>query len=239
MIETGKLAALGRLAGGVAHEINNPVNIMMQKAQWSQELLEDFDFSQSDDTLPEVRSELEAIVRQARRCRDIVSKLMSLGGRVDPRASEFCPRDAVRGVLEGASGRASELGVAFRTRFDEDTPMVLLPLAEIEQVLRHLVDNALDAMSPGGGTLTMSVAIAPEGTVRIELADTGHGVDPAIEERLFEPFFSTKDVGQGSGLGLSICHGILKSLGGDVAFVRPDGPGAIFAVTLPQMPSRG
>ncbi|WP_243359523.1 sensor histidine kinase [Fundidesulfovibrio terrae] len=238
MIETGKLAALGRLAEGVAHEINNPVNTMMQKAQWAQELLEDFDYSPSDDTLPEVRAELEAIVRQARRCRDIVAKLMSLGGRVDPRAGEFDPRDAVRAVLEGVRERAASLGVRLETRFDADVAQALLPRAEIEQVLRHLADNALDAMASGGGILTVTVRDQEASSVRIEVADMGCGVSPGIEDRLFEPFFSTKDVGQGSGLGLSICHGILKSLGGDVTFVRPDGPGAVFAVTLPIGPSR-
>jgi signal transduction histidine kinase len=241
MIETGKLAALGRLAEGVAHEINNPVNTMMQKAQWAQELLEDFDYRPSDDTLPEVREELEAIVRQARRCRDIVGKLMSLGGRVDPRAGEFDLREAVLTVLDGVRERARTLGVAVETRLDPGVPPVLLPRGGIEQALSHLVDNALEAMDPvgvDGGTLTVSVRAPDASSVRVTVADTGRGVDPGIEDRLFEPFFSTKDVGQGSGLGLSICHGILKSLGGDVEFVRPDGPGAIFAVTLPLVPSR-
>ncbi len=238
MIETGKLAALGRLAGGVAHEINNPVNIIMQKAGWAGELLESPEFAACAD-LPEVRAELEDIVRQGRRCRDIVSQLMSLGGRVDPRATEFQAAEAVSAVAEDIRGRAESLGVTVRVFFTGGLPPVRMPRAELEQVLRRLADNGLEAMAPGGGSLEFSVAADQAGHVRIEVADTGRGVDPGLEDRIFEPFFSTKAVGQGAGLGLSICHGVMKSLGGNVELVRREGPGAVFAVTLPGQASVG
>ncbi|MFZ5426416.1 MAG: sensor histidine kinase [Thermodesulfobacteriota bacterium] len=232
MIETGKLAALGRLAGGVAHEINNPVNIIMQKAGWAGELLDAPEF-EACPGLPEVLAELDDIVRQGRRCRDIVSKLMSLGGRVDPRASEFAASEAVMAVAGQVREKAASFGVDVRTVLAGGLPPVRLPRGEFEQVLWRLADNALDAMAGTGGTLTFSLAAGQEGRVRVEVADTGPGVDPGIEDRLFEPFFSTKDVGQGAGLGLSICHGVMKSLGGNVAFERREGPGAVFVVTLP------
>jgi len=238
MIETGKLAALGRLAEGVAHEINNPVNTMMQKAQWAGELLEEEEFV-SCGSLPEIQAELEGIVRQARRCKDIVSKLMSLGGRIDPRATEFDPCQAVQMVLDQAGGRARNLGVTVSTFFEPGAVAVHLPRAEIEQVLTHLVDNALDAMAPCGGSLMVTVRRQDPSAVRIEVADTGPGVAPAIAERIFEPFFSTKDVGTGSGLGLAICHGIMKSLGGDVELVRDGRAGAVFAVSFPTIPAKG
>jgi signal transduction histidine kinase len=237
MIEIGKLAALGRLAEGVAHEINNPVNTMMQKAQWAGELLEEEEFV-SCGSLSEVQAELEGIVRQARRCKDIVSKLMSLGGRIDPRATEFDPCQAVQAVLTQAGERARGIGVTVSTSFEPGAVSVHLPRAEIEQVLTHLVDNALDAMSPSGGSLMVTVRRGESGSVRIEVADTGPGVAPAIAERIFEPFFSTKDVGMGSGLGLAICHGIMKSLGGDVELVRDGRQGAVFAVSFPSLPAK-
>lgn len=237
MIETGKLAALGRLAEGVAHEINNPVNTMMQKAQWAGELLEAPEFA-SCTGLGEVQEELEAIVRQARRCGDIVAKLMSLGGRIDPRAVEFNPCKLVQALLAKVNGRAKTFGVAVAVSCDPEAARVLLPRAEIEQVLSRLVDNALEAMAGKGGTLRISVRNAPPSSVRLEVADTGPGVPAGLADRIFEPFFSTKDVGKGSGLGLSICHGIMKSLGGNVELTNPGEPGAAFAVTLPLSPSR-
>jgi two-component system NtrC family sensor kinase len=236
MIETGKLAALGRLAEGVAHEINNPVNIMMQKAGWAGDLLEEPEFAACAG-LSEVQSELTAIVAQGRRCRDIVSKLMSLGGRVDPRTVDFDPRQAVASALELVRERAARLKVVIETEFDPSVALVRLPRAEIEQVVGRLADNALDAMAATGGTLTVRVRYAAVAGVGIEVSDTGPGVDDSLSERIFEPFFSTKEVGKGSGLGLSICHGVMKSLGGSVELARSAQPGATFLVTLPVSPS--
>jgi len=234
MIETGKLAVLGRLAEGVAHEISNPVNIMMQKAGWASELLEDPSFAACPD-LPEVRAELEAIVNQGRRCKTVVGRLMKLGGRIDPRASEFAPWEAVQAGLELVRERAEAQGVALSLFCEGQSARVFLPRFEIEQVVRRLAENALDAM-PHGGSLNAVVRDQPPGVVLVELEDTGPGVPEAIAQRIFEPFFSTKEVGKGSGLGLSICDGIMKSLGGSVALTRPGGPGAVFVVTLPAMP---
>lgn len=236
MIETGKLAALGRLACGVAHEINNPVNIMMQKAGWAGELLEEPGFSQMPET-GEIREELAGIVKQGRRCREIVSKLLSLGGRVDPRSAEFDPCLAVHNALEQLRDRAQTASVRFAAHCGPGLPKVFLPQAEIEQVIVRLLENALDALtqegaqSPGG---QVEVTVASvEGKVAVRVADNGPGVPESIAERIFEPFFSTKEVGRGAGLGLSICHGVMKSLGGDVALDAAAGPGAAFTVTLP------
>lgn len=231
MIETGKLAALGKLAEGVAHEINNPVNIIMQKAGWAGELLDAPEFAACPG-LPEVRRELADIENQGRRCRAVVAKLMSLGGRIDPRPSAFSLADAARSVLDGFAERARALGVEFRLEAPGDLPRLVMARAELEQVLARLVENALDAMTPGGGRLTISAERSPGG-LSVRVADTGRGMDPALQARAFEPFFSTKDVGQGSGLGLAICHGILRSLGGDIRVESQPGRGAAFTFTLP------
>lgn len=231
MIETGKLAALGKLAEGVAHEINNPVNTIMQKAGWAAELLEEPEFAACAG-LPEVRRELEDIVNQGRRCRAIVAKLMSLGGRIDPRPSAFGLDEAARAVLDGLAERAGSLGVECVLDVPEDLPRLVMARAELEQVLSHLAQNALEAMTPGGGRLAVS-AEQGEGGLVVRVADTGRGMDPALRDRAFEPFFSTKDVGQGSGLGLAICHGILRSLGGDIRVESEPGQGAVFTFTLP------
>ncbi len=232
MIETGKLAAMGRLAEGFAHEISNPVNTIMQKAGWVGELLEDPCFAPCRD-LAEVRQELEAIQAQGRRCKAVVTKLMSLGGRIDPRATEFDLCEAVDTAFKAVEERAAAAGIRCEAVFAPDVPRVFLPRAEIEQVLRRLADNALDAMGKGPGCLRVGVAALPGGGLRVEVSDTGPGVDPLLAPRIFEPFFSTKDVGQGAGLGLAICHGIMKSLGGEIRLADTPPPGAVFQVDLP------
>jgi signal transduction histidine kinase len=246
MIETVKLAALGRLASGVAHEINNPVNIMMQKAGWAGELLEGPGYAQLPDTA-EIRTELDGIVKQGRRCREIVSKLLSLGGRIDPRASTFEVRDAVESALEQARGRAESLGAALSLDCEPGLPKAFLPRTEIEQVVGRLLENALDCLEQAAcagdgphprGRVGVLVTGSPSGAVLIEVSDNGPGVPDDIAGRIFEPFFSTREVGQGSGLGLAICHGVMKSLGGDVALKFSGGPGAAFTVTLPSQTNR-
>jgi len=237
MIETGKLAALGRLAEGVAHEINNPVNIIMQKAGWAGELLDEPAFSDCPG-VPEVKAELEAIVRQSRRCRDIVSKLMSVGGRVDPRGASFDPGEVMRSVAESVGEHAAREGVAVTLDIQEGVQPVTMPRGELSQVLTLLAENALDAMAgTGGGTLSLTLRQSSDGEVVIEVGDTGPGVPPELADRIFEPFYSTKDVGKGSGLGLPICHGVMQSLGGSVELVDKEPPGAVFAVTLPKQRS--
>lgn len=233
MIETGKMAMLGKLAEGVAHEINNPVNIIMQKAGWAEELLEDADGGPvAKPVAQEVIQELQAIQNQVRRCRAIVGKLMSFGGRIDPRPSEFSLAEAVRGVLADFKDTLDTRGVRVCLDFSASLPTVNMPRAELEQVLHHLLENSLEAMAPGGGHMAISADIQDQSIV-LRLADSGPGIPGHILSRVFEPFFSTKEVGKGSGLGLAICHGIVRSLGGDIRAESPPGQGAILSVHLP------
>ena len=229
MIETGKMAMLGKLAEGVAHEINNPVNIIMQKAGWAGELLED---APPSPVLAEVAQELEAIQNQVRRCRAIVGKLMSFGGRIDPRPSEFCLASAVQVVLEAFKERLDTLGVRVCMDISTSLPPVTMPRAELEQVLHHLLENSLEAMAPGGGHIEIHAQFQDQ-AIDLRIADSGPGIPEHILPRVFEPFFSTKEVGKGSGLGLAICHGIVRSLGGAIDAGSPPGQGATINIRLP------
>ncbi len=229
MIETGKMAVLGKLAEGVAHEINNPVNIIMQKAGWAGELLED---APESPVLKEVAKELESIQQQVRRCRTIVGKLMSFGGRIDPRPSEFSLASAVQGVLDAFQERMAELGVRVCLDISTSLPPVTMPKAELEQVLHHLLENSLEALVPGGGHIEISATLKDQ-AIELRVADSGPGIPDSIIARVFEPFFSTKEVGKGSGLGLAICHGIVRSLGGDIVAESTQGKGAAISIRLP------
>ncbi|GFK93733.1 Sensor kinase CckA [Fundidesulfovibrio magnetotacticus] len=256
--DTARMASLGRLAGGVAHELLNPVNTIMQKAGWAAELMEEPEF-QACPGLPEVLAELKGIEAQSRRCKEVVGTLMRMGGRIDPRPSEFEMSQVLEAVAAQVEARARERGVRVAVFCEPGLPRVTLPRAEIEQVLRLLADNALEAMAlrtagnparkpdgaPGhagessagsvgpGGLLSLGAFLGEGGVLEARVEDTGPGVPEEIAPHIFEPFFSTKDVGQGAGLGLSACKGIMRSLGGDVLLERAGGPGAVFRVLAP------
>jgi len=232
MADTARMAALGRLAGGIAHELLNPVNTIMQKAGWAGELLEDPEFAACPGTA-EVRAELKGIEAQSLRCKEVVGKLMRMGGRIDPRASEFDLGEALETVASQMREKAQARGVALAVARGEALPPVTLPRAEIEQVLRLLAENALEAMGEAGGELRLEAGPGPEGMLEARVEDTGPGVPEDLAPHIFEPFFSTKDVGLGAGLGLPACKGIMKSLGGDVVLARAGGPGALFRVLAP------
>ena len=140
MIETAKLAVLGRLAEGVAHEISNPMGIILQKAGWTRELLEDA-AQQAAPGLAEVLEELKDIESQARRCRDIVAKLMNFCGRIDPRPTAFSLDQVIEGVLANYREQAGQIGVKIRLDIGPGLPKLNLARAEIEQVLRQVLEN--------------------------------------------------------------------------------------------------
>ena len=231
MMDTEKMASLGVLAEGVAHEINNPVNIMVQEAGWIEDLLSEEDPA-SVKSLGDVKRALAQIASQGRRCREITHKLLSLCGKIDPR-----PRDVNLGALVAAAPlgfaeRARAIGATVVLECDPELPLMRLPPAPLEQALHNLIDNALDAMAPSGGTLHLSVKAQGE-NVEIAVRDTGCGIDAQILPRIFEPFFSTKEVGRGAGLGLSIAYSIAASLGGRLTAQSVPGQGATFMLRLP------
>jgi signal transduction histidine kinase len=236
MIETGKLAVVGELAKGVAHEINNPVNIMFHEAGWMDDLLSDADIADKD-LLRELRGAVSRILTQGRRCRSITAKLLSLGGRIDPRPQRIRPDRLAAAALKAVKARARSMSVKLGSDFARDMPELFLPPAHLEQVFSHLVDNALDAMEDRGGELRIT-GRCEDGKVVFVVSDTGLGISPASLPRIFDPFFSTKEVGKGSGLGLPICRGIMTNLGGDVQVESEPGRGTSVTVWLPVEPYR-
>ena len=229
MADTAKLAALGELAKGVAHEINNPLNIMINEAGWIEDLLEEKEFEGSPHK-PEMVRAVSRIHAQAERCKAITSKLLTL--RRAPEVQGQCtPPAALVQALEQRRTRAEAQGVTLAADVPADFPALPYPAADLELVLGHLLDNALDVMEQGGA-LRLALRREDGGAV-IEVEDTGPGVDPALQQRIFEPFFSTKEVGKGTGLGLAICWSLVEAMGGRISLYSEKGRGARFRVRLP------
>lgn len=231
IIETGKLASLGELAAGIAHEINNPVAIMVEEAGWIGDLLEEDNFKDRENFL-ECQRALKQIQTQGGRCKQITHKLLSFARKTDPSAAEVNLNDLIREVVSLSEQRAKYANVQMETLLSPEIPPVHLSPSEMQQVLLNLINNAIDAMGKEGGRLGLADWME-DGHLVIEVSDTGPGIPEANLPRIFDPFFTTKPVGEGTGLGLSICYGIIKKMNGEFRVKSAIGQGTTFQVWIP------
>ncbi len=231
VIETGKLASVGELAAGIAHEINNPVAIMVEEAGWIEDLLEEEDFKERENR-SEFKRALEQIRTQGRRCKEITHKLLSFARKTDSRIQDIQINDLVEELIALSAQRAKFAKVDINLDLQRDLRTIKVSQAELQQVMLNLINNALDEMEKSGGTLKVSSALEG-GYIVVEVADNGPGIPKANLARIFDPFFTTKPVGKGTGLGLSICYGIIKKMGGDIEVRSAVDAGATFRVKIP------
>jgi two-component system, NtrC family, sensor kinase len=232
MVETGKLASLGELAAGIAHEINNPVAIMVEEAGWIEDLLAD-SAGASGDTAAEITRAVKQIRTQGERCKAITHKLLSFARKTDPTARPLDINQLVEEVVGLMGQKTRYANVKIELLLSPGLPAVYASPSELQQVLLNLVNNAIDAIGHEGGAVTVSTGLDDDGMVALRVVDTGEGIPEANLERIFDPFFTTKPVGQGTGLGLSICYGIIDKLGGRIAVESEVGVGTTFSVRLP------
>lgn len=231
IIETGKLASVGELAAGIAHEINNPVAIMVEEAGWIGDLLEEEDF-QEGENLSEFRRALDQIRAQGKRCKEITYKLLSFARKTDSRVQEVQLNDLIEEIVAISAQRAKFSNVTVYTNLQKGLPSIQASLTELQQVFLNLINNSLDAMDNRGGTINITSQLEGDDVV-IEVADNGPGIPAANLSRIFDPFFTTKPAGKGTGLGLSICYGIIKKLGGEIVVKSMIDEGATFRLNIP------
>jgi two-component system NtrC family sensor kinase len=231
VIETGKLASIGELAAGIAHEINNPVAIMIEEAGWIQDLLEEEEDKDSENRQELFRA-LKQINNQGRRCKEITLKLLSFARKTDSRIIDISIRELLEEIVSLSSQRAKYSNIEILTRFEDDLAPISASETEMQQVFLNLVNNAMDAMEKTGGKITLT-AERQNDEIVVTVADDGPGIADANLARVFDPFYTTKPVGKGTGLGLSICYGIIKKIGGDIQVHSLKGQGATFKIHIP------
>lgn len=232
VVEAGKLASLGELAAGIAHEINNPVAIMVEEAGWIGDLLEEEEFQESEN-LDEFKRALKQIRQQGSRCKQITHKLLSFARKIDTKVQHIQINDLIEEVVSLSQKRAMYSKVELETKLSPGLPEVSISPSEMQQVLLNLVNNSLDAMDPQKGGMINIKTMRQGGFIYIDVSDTGEGIPEANLPRIFDPFFTTKPVGKGTGLGLSICYGIIKKMGGDITVESTVGSGTIFHIKIP------
>jgi two-component system NtrC family sensor kinase len=231
VIETGKLASVGELAAGIAHEINNPVAIMVEEAGWLQDLMEDGAFDNEED-IKEFERALNQIRIQGRRCKEITHKLLSFARKTDSRIEDFEISPLIEEMVALASQRAKFSNIELNTHLDPKLPAISASQSELQQVLLNLINNALDAMDKTGGVLDI-IGRQEDESIVIDVADNGPGIPKANLARIFDPFFTTKPVGSGTGLGLSICYGIIHKMGGEITVKSTMDVGTTFSIRIP------
>jgi two-component system NtrC family sensor kinase len=231
VIEAGRLASIGELAAGIAHEINNPVAIMVEEAGWIDDLLRDANPC-SPENLGEIGRSALQIRAQGERCKEITYKLLSFARKTDPTVREVDVNAIVEEVVGLLGQKARYANVRTEVDLGADLPAVSASPSELQQVLLNLVNNAVDAIGHRGGTVTITTRADADGVV-LRVSDTGEGIPEANLPRIFDPFFTTKPVGQGTGLGLSICYGIVDKLGGRITVDSEVERGTTFTVYLP------
>ena len=227
LFHTEKLASLGSLSAGVAHEINNPIAIILG---FTEILLERFSQGSKEYEI------LKTIERQGNNCKKIVENLLAFARIPEKTTTETDVLEDLQKVVNVVMNTLVTEKIDLVTDIEENLPMVKGDGQQLEQVFLNIINNAVAAMD-GGGILTIS-AHRSDHTVDISFTDTGHGISSEYIDKIFEPFFTTKTVGEGTGLGLSVSYGIVKKFGGDIRVksqTAEEGrePGTTFTVSLP------
>jgi len=223
LIRAGKMAALGELAAGVAHEINNPLTGVLT---FSSLMLKKVDESHP------WKKDLENIVQQTTRCRNIVRGLLDFARQRKPDKKQWDINSLIERTLTLVENQAPFQNIKIVKEFKKDMPMLMVDPDQIQQVFMNIIINAADAMSKSGGTLTIKTDVKDE-VAEISFTDTGCGMSKEQLSKLFTPFFTTKETGKGTGLGLAISYGIIQSHNGDIEVESELGKGSTFRIKLP------
>ncbi|REJ75939.1 MAG: PAS domain S-box protein [Acidobacteria bacterium] len=225
-----KLAAVGRLAAGVVHEINNPLATISACAEALESRVDEGVFGTSGD-VEDLREYLGLIHSEAFRCKSITNGLLDFSRVRTGNRHEVDLAEVIRASANLVSHQKRGENIDIEVDLEEDLPLVKADEGQIQQAIIALATNAIDAM-PEGGTLTFKAASDGK-RLQIEVRDTGIGISTEDVSRIFEPFFTTKEVGKGTGLGLSVCYGIITDHGGRLNVRSNPGKGTVFSIYLP------
>jgi two-component system sensor histidine kinase HydH len=230
-----KLAALGKLVAGVAHEVKTPLATLKTRIQmWQRKLRQQQDASDRDDVISE--ESMRMVIQEIDRLADLVKRLLIFSKPVASNMKSVNLHQVIEQTLTLIQAQADEQHVDIATRFDSNVPPITIDPTAMEQVFLNVCTNALEAM-PDGGRLQLSTDFMPwENAVRVSVQDNGKGIPPEIRGKIFDPFFTTKE--QGVGLGLSIAYEIVQAHGGKIEFADFAGKGTLCRITLPHKNER-
>jgi two-component system NtrC family sensor kinase len=226
LLQSEKVATMGSLLAGVAHELNNPLAVVSAQGQMLRERVSD----------PDIIRRADKIVDATGRCVRIVRNFLALARQHPPERTDVVIGQVIHGAVELLAYELRADGVEIAIDVAEGLPPLLADPHQLHQVLVNLVANAYQAMRrkpPPRGITVSARHDAARRLVRVEVADTGPGMTPEVQARIFEPFFTTKPPGEGTGLGLALCRGMIEDHGGTIAMESEPGHGTRFTIELP------
>ncbi len=230
MAQADKLASIGELSSGIAHEINNPLGIILGYTQL---------MLRNEETESHRAADLKTIEKQVRHCKTIVEDLLNFARTSAPKKELGDIHAVIEDVLHFIRQHSKLDGIMIRTDYDRRIGPLLMDEKKIKQVLINLLMNALYAVGKKGAITLTTVMTADGLNAAIRVQDSGPGIDPKVMPRIFDPFFTTKPTGQGTGLGLSVSYGIIKNHDGDIRVESAPGQGTTFIVVLPLPSTNG
>jgi two-component system, NtrC family, sensor kinase len=222
LFRSEKLASLGKLAAGVAHEINNPLTGILTNSSL---LLEDME---KDDPKYE---DVEVMVKETIRCREIVKRLLDFARQTKPQKRLASINTLIDNIILLVRNQTSFRNILIEKDLDTSLPEILVDPDQVQQVFVNIILNAAEAMTKGGSLTIRSMPSPDNSSIVITFVDTGPGIPEDVRERIFDPFYTTKE--HGTGLGLSISYGIVEQHGGTISVDSTAGRGSTFTISLP------
>ena len=230
LMQSDKLAALGKMAAGVAHEINNPLQVIIQQIGWMEDLLEEEELKQSEN-IEEFGKAIKKIEDHVERARKVVHGMLGYARKMEPHLEDVDVNAVIRQTIDLLGNYARINNITIKTELSTDLPIIAADGSQLQQVFMNLVSNAIDAIGKNGTIEIKSRKSGPE--IHIEVSDSGPGIPEEMQKRIFDPFFTTKQTGKGVGLGLWITHNIVEKMGGSISVKSRVGQGTTFTVQIP------
>jgi len=232
LTQSSKMASLGKMAAGVAHEVNNPLAIIKEKAGWMRDLLTEEDIKASPN-FKEFEDAIGKIEYHVTRAKDVTHRLLGFARRMDPIQEDININEVLNQTVTFLENEARYRSIEINTDFQKNLPFVASDSAQLQQVFLNIIDNAIDAIGKDGRITIRTRATSDPDEVAITISDTGPGISKEKLDKIFDPFFTTKKVGEGTGLGLTISFSIIQKLGGRINVESQEGHGAKFIINLP------
>jgi len=232
VIQSSKMAALGKMAAGIAHEINNPLAVIGEKAGWMKDLLAEEDISRSEN-FKEFEDSIHKIEHHVERAKKVTHRLLGFARRMEPLQETVEVNKVLDETADFLGNECRYRNIDIQTEYAPDLPKITSDSAQLQQVFLNILNNAIDAVGKNGKVMIKTRALPKNNELSVEFADNGPGIPKEMVDKIFDPFFTTKEVGKGTGLGLSIVFSILEKLGGRIMVASEEGKGTTFTIYLP------